>query len=71
MWIAAQAVATRGVMLVQQLALAWLLAKSDFGLIGLTYTVTAFVTLLATPGIDTILVKRLHRFQHWATPAFW
>jgi O-antigen/teichoic acid export membrane protein len=71
MWVAAQAAATRGVMLVQQLALAWLLAKSDFGLIGLTYTVTTFVTLLANPGVDTVLVKRLHRFQRWATPAFW
>jgi PST family polysaccharide transporter len=71
MWVAAQAVATRGVTLVQQLALAWLLSKSDFGLIGLTYTVTTFVTLMANPGVDTVLVQRLRRFRHWATPAFW
>ena len=71
MWVVAQAVITRGVIIAQQLALAWLLAKSDFGLIGLTYSVTAVVALIANPGIDTILVQRLRRFRHWSTPGFW
>jgi O-antigen/teichoic acid export membrane protein len=71
LWVAAQAVVTRGVTLVQQLALAWLLAKSDFGLIGLTFTVSAFVNLMSNPGIDAVLVQRGRRYRHWATPAFW
>ncbi len=71
MWVAAQAVVTRVVMLVQQLVLAWLLAKSDFGLIGLAYTVTTLVSLMANPGVDAVLVQRLRRYRHWATPAFW
>src|SRR3989304_10348232 len=71
MWVAAQAMLSRGVVLVQQLALAWLLAKSDFGLIGLTYTVTTFVTLMANPGSDAVLVQRSRHFRRWATPAFW
>lgn len=71
MWTVAQAVATRGVTLLQQLALAWLLAKKDFGLIGLAYTVTSFVTLMSNPGIDTVLIQRQRHFCIWATPAFW
>ena len=70
-WLAMQSVATRGVGMIQQLLLAWLLAKEDFGLIALTYTVSNFVTLLANPGIDTILIQRQRRFRCWATPAFW
>jgi O-antigen/teichoic acid export membrane protein len=70
-WLAMQSVATRGVVMIQQLLLAWLLAKEDFGLIALTYTVSTFVNLLANPGIDTVLVQRQRRFRLWATPAFW
>jgi O-antigen/teichoic acid export membrane protein len=71
MWVAAQAMVTRVVTLVQQLALAWLISKSDFGLIGLALTVTSLVTLMANPGIDAVLVQRLRRYHYWATPAFW
>ncbi len=71
MLVAVQAALSRGVTLVQQVALAWLLAKSDFGLIGLAYTVTTLVTLMANPGVDTVLVQRLRRYRYWATPAFW
>ncbi len=71
MWVVAQSVVGRGVMLVQQLALAWLLVKSDFGLIGLAYTVTGFVIPLANLGIDSVLVQRGRRYRQWATPAFW
>ena len=71
LWVAAQAFATRGSTALQQLALGWLLQPDDFGLIGLTYTVTMFVNLVANPGIDTILVQRRRRFKLWATPACW
>jgi O-antigen/teichoic acid export membrane protein len=71
MWNVAQALATRGVTLLQQMALAWLLAKEDFGLIGLTYTVTSFVTLMSNPGIDSVLIQRQKHFRIWTTPAFW
>lgn len=71
MWVVAQAVASRGVTAIQQVVLAWLLTESDFGLIGLTYTVSSFVKLMANPGVDVVLVQRLRHFRHWATPAFW
>jgi O-antigen/teichoic acid export membrane protein len=41
MWVGSQAMVSRIVMLVQQLMLAWLLERDDFGLIGLALTVTA------------------------------
>lgn len=71
LWLAVQNLSTRGISLLQQLALAWLLAKSDFGLIGLAYTVSTFAALLSNPGIDAILVQRGRRFDRWVTPAFW
>src|SRR6476661_4388099 len=71
MWVGGQAMLSRLVMFAQQLILAWLLAKSDFGLIGLAMTVTAIATWMANPGVDTVLVQRPHRFRQWATPAFW
>jgi PST family polysaccharide transporter len=71
MWVAAQAGATRVVTLVQQVALTWLLSKSDFGVIALAYTVTTLVNLMANPGIDAVLVQRLRKFHLWATPALW
>lgn len=71
LWGVLLAAVTRGVGFVQQLALAWLLQKSDFGLLGLALTVTAFINLMANPGIDVVLVQRQRRFNLWATPAFW
>lgn len=71
MWLIVQSVATRGVTVLQQVALAWFLVKEDFGLIALTYTVSTFITLLANPGIDTVLIQRQRRYRCWATPAFW
>ena len=71
MWVVLLSIATRVIGVVQQLVLVWLLAKKDFGLMGLALTVTAFVNLLANPGIDAVLVQRQRRFHLWATPAFW
>ena len=70
-WLLVQTVGSKVVMLAGQLVLAWLLSPEDFGLIGLAYTVLAFVTLLINPGIDVILVRRGRRFHLWSTPAFY
>jgi PST family polysaccharide transporter len=70
-WLGIQMVATRGVTFFQQFVLVWLIAKEDFGLIGLAYTVTMFVNLLSNPGIDAVLIQRHRRYRQWATPAFW
>jgi PST family polysaccharide transporter len=69
-WMAFQSVGAKLVSMGTQIVLAWLLATSDFGQIGLAYTVTAFVNLMVNPGIEIILVQRGRRFDLWATPAF-
>ncbi len=71
LWVVLQSIVSRGVGIIQQLALAWLLAKRDFGLIGLAYTVMPFVNLMGNPGIDSVLVQRHRRFHLWSTAGFW
>ena len=70
-WSVVQTIATKAVLFIGQMVLAWLLAPEDFGKIGMAYTVTAFVALLTNPGIDVILVRRGRRFHLWSTPAFY
>lgn len=71
MWVALQNALSRVVSVLQQFVLAWLLAKSDYGLIGLAYTVQAFANLLSNPGIDSVLIQRQRRFHLWSNPSFW
>jgi PST family polysaccharide transporter len=70
-WMAAQSVVSKGVGMVGQWALAWLLAPGDFSLIALAYTVTTFAGLLQQAGLREVLVHRHRRLGLWATPAFW
>lgn len=69
--MAAQSVASKGVGMVGQVLLAWLLAPGDFSLIALAYTVTTFAGLLQQAGLREVLVHRHRRLNLWATPAFW
>ena len=70
-WLLAQTVATKIISMGSQLLLAWLLLRDDFGLIGLAYTVTAFVSVFQQAGLKEILVHRHDQFHRWATPVFW
>ena len=70
-WLLVQTVATKFLSLGTQLALAWFLAKEDFGLIGLAFTITAFVAILQEAGLRDILVHRHDRFERWANASFW
>jgi len=70
-WLVLQALGTKAARLVCTLVLAAVLAKPDFGLVGLATTVAAFAGLLRDTGLGTILVQRHAKFDRWATPAFW
>jgi O-antigen/teichoic acid export membrane protein len=61
----------KAVGMTSQIVLAYLLSKNDFGVVGLAYAVTSFISLIANPGIDTVLVHRGKELNHWITPAFW
>jgi O-antigen/teichoic acid export membrane protein len=59
------------IVLVQQIALAYLFTKDDFGLVGTAISLSMFASLLVNPGIDTILTRRPKVIDRWANAAFW
>ena len=67
----AQNVVGRGCSLLTQLALAALLRPADFGVIGLTYTVTTIAAALTNIGMDDVLLQRRQGLRLWTGPAFW
>lgn len=71
MWASLQSGASKLVGMVGQLILAVFLLKEDFGLVSLSYTVTAFVTLLTEPGLRIVLIQRQRRLHLWSPMAFW
>lgn len=70
-WLAGRTVVTRFVQYGGQIVLAWLLAPSAFGLIGMAYAIQAFATLVQQSGIDKVLVARQDEFDELANPGFW
>ncbi len=67
----AQNVAARAFSLASQLVLASLLRPADFGLIGLTYTVTSIAATLTNIGIEDVLMQRQRGLRLWTGAAFW
>ena len=67
----AQNLVARGIGLGSQLILARLLLPRDFGLIGLTYTVTGIVALISNFGVDDVLVHKFSRFSELRGTALW
>ena len=51
--------------------MAGLLLPKDYGLVALTYSVTAFTSILQKDGLREILVARGARFGRYANAAFW
>jgi O-antigen/teichoic acid export membrane protein len=70
-WLGAQTLGIKVAGTISQLVLAWLLRPTDFGLVGLALTVTAFATLLQQAGLNEILVQRSRHFARWGNVAFW
>ncbi len=71
LWQLVNTLGGKAVNMASQIVLAYLLSKNDFGVVGLAYAVTSFISLIASPGIDTVLVQRGKELNHWITPAFW
>src|SRR5688500_7448701 len=53
-----------------QIILLYLLAKEDFGVVSLAYTITVFIQVIEQAGVADVLVRR-RLFRLWAIPAFW
>ncbi len=62
--------ATKVVGFVTKILLLYLLDKSDFGVVTLAGTITAFILLVGQSGVIDVLVHR-KAFKHWAVPGFW
>jgi len=70
-WLAGRTVVTRLVQYGGQIVLAWILAPSAFGLIGMAYAIQEFAMLVQQSGIDKVLVARQDEFDELANPGFW
>jgi PST family polysaccharide transporter len=57
--------------LLSQLLLALLLVPADFGVIGLTYSVSNVAASLLNVGLDDVVLQRHTRMRLWTGPAFW
>ncbi len=67
----AQNLVARASSVFSQLVLAALLRPADFGVIGLTYTVTNIAAALTNVGLDDVVLQRERAFRLWLGPAFW
>ena len=70
-WMLAQNLAARACSVFSQLVLAALLRPEDFGVIGLTYTVTSIAAALTNVGLDDVVLQRERALRLWLGPAFW
>jgi O-antigen/teichoic acid export membrane protein len=71
LWFLGQMAASRGMQLLTQVALSWLLLPKDFGAVGLTYTVTTIVGALFSFGVGDVLLQRQKTLHLWLPQAFW
>jgi len=70
-WMLAQNLVARACSVLSQLVLAALLQPADFGIIGLTYTVTNIAAALTNVGLDDVVLQRERGLRLWIGPAFW
>lgn len=71
LWLLAQTLANRGVGILSQLLLAWLLLPAEFGQFGLAMSIILLVGPLTSFGVDDVLLQRSSRAHIWSAPAFW
>ncbi len=70
-WMLAQNLVARLSSVFSQLILAVLLRPADFGVIGLTYTVTNIAAAVTSVGLDDVVLQRERALRLWLGPAFW
>lgn len=68
-WLIGQSLSARLIGFVSQIALARLLAPSDFAILALAGTVTTLIGMLVNFGVDDVLLQRQARIRFWRLPA--
>lgn len=70
-WLLLQMLGSKGVTVIGQIVLAWLLSKEDFGLIALVLTVASFAGVAQQIGVRQVLIQKGGAFSRWANAGFW
>ena len=70
-WLLMQTLGGRIVGFLSQLVVAAILDPRDFGVLGLTFTVTALGAMLVNFGIESVLLQRHASIRLWVVPAVW
>lgn len=70
-WLMTQTLGSKLAAILGQIVLARLLVPSDWGLIGLTYTVSIFVSTGQQLGVREILIRRHRNNARWTNASFW
>ena len=71
LWLLMQTLGGRAISFLSQLVVAAILSPRDFGVLGLTFTVTAIGAMLVSFGIDFVLLQRQASIRLWIVPAVW
>jgi O-antigen/teichoic acid export membrane protein len=71
LWLTVQGSASKFVVMVGQIILAWFLGPQEFGLMALAYTVAGFASLIQQAGFRETLIYRQSDFHLWVNPIFW
>ena len=71
LWLLMQTLGGRAIGFLSQLVVAAILSPRDFGVLGLTFTVTALGAMLVSFGIDFVLLQRQASIRLWMVPAVW
>ena len=71
LWLMMQSLGGRVASLVGQMVLAWFLVPADFGIVALAYSITSIAQVVASFGVDQVLLQRLRTLHRWTTPASW
>lgn len=70
-WLALQGVLNKALSFFAQFALAWFLAKEDFGLVAMALSVTVFIGVIQNAGVAEVLVQRAKSLPRWINIGFW
>jgi PST family polysaccharide transporter len=70
-WMVGATGAAKGIGLLSQLALAWLMSRREFGVYAIAISLTVLLSVMKDGGLPTVLVQKARHFDRYAGPVFW
>ena len=71
LWMVVATGAAKGMGLLGQLALAWLMSREEFGIYAIAISLSALLAVMRDGGLPTVLIQKGRRFDLYAGPVFW